>query len=264
MTIGIALAVPDGIALSADTQTTWNQEIRKVKAKSGEEVELETPIRQPVGWSMGARKLFRFEYGKNKGAILTAGMTSIGNRTVRAVFKKLEQECPDTDSCEDVVQFLVDGIKAELRVVHQTDRLPDAPFSSLDFVFASFENKDITKPFLSSNLVFSGKLQVDGIANESGHYKRWRNSPDRYGACWIGRTEFVAHIVNHNNPNLPPISGQYNLMTLEDAVSYTKFLAEFTTDFQRFAIMVPDCGKPVTSAILIPDEFRYVENTPPY
>jgi hypothetical protein len=53
-------------------------------------------------------------------------------------------------------------------------------------------------------------------------------------------------------------------MTLEDAVSYTKFLAEFTCDFQRFAIMVPTCGKPVVSAILTPEGFKYVENAPNY
>ena len=30
-----------------------------------------------------------------EGAILTAGMASIGSRTSRAVFKKLEQQCPE-------------------------------------------------------------------------------------------------------------------------------------------------------------------------
>lgn len=268
MTIGIAIAVPDGIALAADTQTFWSKEITKVKAKGIEEpVELEKAIIQPVGWSPGAKKLFPFEYGENgkhKGAILTAGISSIGNRTARAVFKRLEMECHNIDGCEEVVRFLGDGIKAELLEVYQVDELSKAPISVLEFVFTSFENKDITKPFISSNLVFSGTLNIDGTPNTSGHYRRWQNPPNQYGACWIGRTEFVAHIVNHTNKRLPRISGQYHLMTLADAVSYAKFLAEFTCDFQEFAAMVPDCGKPVVSSILTPDEFKYVENAPAF
>ena len=265
MTIGIAIAVPDGIALASDTQTFWSKEITKVKAKGIEKpVELEKPIRQPVGWSPGAKKLFPFEYGAGKGAILTAGMSSIGKRTARAVFKKLEMECPDTNSCEEVVKYLVEGIKTELRGVHQVKELSKAPLSILDFVFVSYENRDITKPFISSNLVFSGTLNIGGSPNTSGHHQRWQNSPYRYGACWIGRVEFVAHIVNHTNPRLPRISGQYHMMTLADAVSYAKFLAEFTCDFQGYAVMVPDCGKPVVSAIVTSDEFKYVENAPAF
>jgi hypothetical protein len=265
MTIGIALAVPDGIALAADTQTLWNKEIAKVKAKGIKEpVELEKPIRQPVGWSPGAKKLFPFEYGKHKAAILTAGISSVGKRTARAVFKKLEMGCPDTDSCEKVVAFLVEGIRTELREVYQVEELSKAPISVLEFVFVSFEKKDITKPFISSNLVFSGTLNIGGSPNTTGHHQRWRNAPNEYGACWIGRTEFIAHIVNHKNPRLPRLSGQYHLMTLADAVSYTKFLAEFTCDFQEYAITVPDCGRPVVSAIVTPHEFKYVENAPAF
>ena len=48
------------------------------------------------------------------------------------------------------------------------------------------------------------------------------------------------------------------MMTLADGVDYTKFLVEFTCDFQRFAVMVPDCGRPITSSTLTPE--RYQEN----
>ena len=52
MTIAIAIAVPDGIALAADSQTTWQKTIEKAKEKgTGREFELEEPIVQPMGWS---------------------------------------------------------------------------------------------------------------------------------------------------------------------------------------------------------------------
>lgn len=266
MTIGIALAVPDGIALCADTQTTWNQDIKQVKIEGQEDLaDLEQPIRQPIGWSKGAKKLFPFKFGPNKAAILTAGMASIGSRSSRSVFKKLEQGSSDIDTCDNAVNYLVQGIQEELRQLHNVDDLSQAPVSAVEFVFAAFEENDITKPYLSSNIVFSGTITINNQPNTSGHYLRWTNTDPtkgRYHACWIGRTDFVAHVVNHKNKKLPPVAGQYHMMTLEDAVSYTKFLAEFTCDFQRFAVMVPDTGKPVVSAVLTPDEFRFVINAP--
>lgn len=265
MSIGIAIAVPDGIALAADTLASWSRTITQVQVKGvAGPVELEKPIIQPAGWSPGAKKLFPFEYGRHKGAILTAGATSIGTRTARAVFKKLEQMCPATDSCQEVVDFLAQGLKAEMLETCQVDELSKAPISVLEFVFVSFENGDITRPLVSSNLVFSGTLSIDGVLNSSGHHLRWQNIPNRYGACWIGRVEFIAHVVNHNNPRLPLVAGQYQLMTLEDAVNYARFLAEFTCDFQDFAVTVPDCGKPVVTAILTPDEFKYIHNPPAF
>jgi len=46
------------------------------------------------------------------------------------------------------------------------------------------------------------------------------------------------------------------MMTLADAVDYTKFLVEFTCDFQRFAVTVPDCGRPIISATLTPGGYE--------
>jgi opacity protein-like surface antigen len=86
MSIGIAIAVPDGIALAADTQTTWNQTILKVKEKqSGKAVELASPIHIPVGWSRMARKLFSVEMNGTIYAIITAGMAHMNSKSMYAV-----------------------------------------------------------------------------------------------------------------------------------------------------------------------------------
>ncbi len=85
----------------------------------------------------------------------------------------------------------------------------------------------------------------------------WTNTQgSRYQGCWIGRAVFITHVVNHNNKDLPSISGQFRFMTLADAVDYTKFLVEFTCDFQRFAPMVPDCGRPIVSATLTTEGYE--------
>jgi hypothetical protein len=260
MTIGIAVAVPDGIALAADTQTTWHQTITTAKEKNtGNEFELQQPIRLPVGWSRMAKKLFPLTFGEVAFAACTSGASSLNNRTMYAVFKSLEHSYTGEPTCNQVTQHLIDGLQNQLRQQHNTDDLASAPITMCHFIIAGFEKKDVSRPFLQSHIVFSGTVTTEEGENSSGHILSWSSLQEQeyqYGGCWIGRAEFITHIVNHNNPKLPPISGQYHLMTLADAVDYTRFLVEFTCDFQRFAIMVPDCGRPITSAILTPEGYQ--------
>jgi len=258
MTIAIAIAVPDGVALAADTQTTWTQTILKAKQKGNkEEFELDKPIVLPVGWSKMTRKLFPLKFNENNFAICTAGAAILNSKTMYAIFKSLEKSYQGNSNCNGVVEYLVEGIKEQFRLHYKTDNLSKAETNTINFIIAGYENQDVSKPFIEKHLVFSGEISFNGNKDFSGHIRTWKNDEQtRYGGCWIGRNEFITHIVNHKNKSLPPISGQYELMSLADAVDYTKFLVEFTCDFQRFAVMVPDCGRPIISATLTPEEYN--------
>jgi len=258
VSIAIAIAVPDGIALAADTQTTWQQTITKAKEKgTGKEFELEQPIVKPMGWSRMARKLFSLQFADDKFAVCTAGATSLNRKTMYSIFKSLEHSYSGNASIGEVREHLVGGLMNELKQHHGIEDLSTAPTLTYDFILAGFEDHDVSKPVIESHLVFSGKAIRDGQEDTSGHILRWATDPtSHYGGCWIGRTEFVTHIVNHSNSALPPIAGQFHLMTLTDAVDYTKFLVEFTCNFQRFAVMVPDCGRPIISATLTPEGYN--------
>ena len=259
MTIAIAIGVPDGIALAADTQTTWTQSITKAKQKdTGEEFELESPIVVPVGWSRMAKKLFPLRFGAHQFAVCSAGTASLNSKTMSAVFKSLEATYKGQGDCPEVAEHLVKGVQEEMKTHLGQDDLSKAPRSTNEFIIAGYEGADVSKPFIESHLVFSGELTIDGKTNSSGHHRRHSNAEgtDRYGGSWIGRTEFISHIVTHQNTALPQIQGQFHLMTLADAVDYTKFLVEFTCDFQRFAVTVPDCGRPIISATLTPEGYE--------
>jgi len=260
MSIGIAIAVPDGIALAADTQTTWNQTILKAKEKSsGREVELADPLRIPVGWSRMARKLFSVDMNGKTYAVITAGMAQLNSKSMYAVIRSSASNYHGDGSMEDVSHFLPDHLKNELaqQLQCRQDELAVQPMNVCEIILATYELRDVAKPVIESHLVFSGTITFHGNPDASGHVLKWSNraEPNRYGGCWIGRSEFITHIVNHKNPQLPSISGQFGMMTLADAVDYTKFLVEFTCDFQRFAVMVPDCGRPITSSTLTPESY---------
>ena len=257
MSIAIAIAVPDGIALAADTQTTWSRTVDRVKEKgTGREVFLESPLLTPVGWSRMARKLFKLTFGGRNFAVATAGVALINKKTPYAILKHLETSYSGPPDFDPVLKHLLDGLKEQLRQHHGVGDLTQAPVLAIDIILAGFAGQDVSKPIVASSVVYSGQPAISGVATHTGDFRRWINAdPNRYGGCWIGRTEFVSHIVNHKNPDLPPISGQYELMTLADAVDYTTFLVRFTCDFQRFAIMVPDVGRPILSATLTPEDY---------
>ncbi|MFP5385130.1 MAG: hypothetical protein ACLGHN_03575 [Bacteriovoracia bacterium] len=251
MTIGVVVSVPDGIALSADTQTSWTTTITKAEIKDPLnaaktiQVDLAKPILQQSGWSSGTKKLFKFKYGSDDqnlkdAAILTAGNASINGQTAYAVLKKIEASCPRTDSCDAVVAYIVDELKKEFKLQYKVDDMNKMPKTISSFIFASFENSDITKPYISNNNIITGPLLV----GQSDHHIN-SSITKSTGCTWIGRVEYIGHILNHSNANLPPIAGQYHLMTLQDAVRYSRFLTEFTCDFQKYAVCVPDCGRPV-------------------
>lgn len=257
MTIAIAIAVPDGIALASDTQTTWNKTILKAKQKgTNEEFELAEPIVLPVGWSKMAKKLFTLKFNENNYAICTAGEAILNSKTMYAIFKSLEKSYKGGSDFNEIVEHLVKGIKDQLKLLHKTEDLSKAKQNISQFIIAGYENQDVSKPLIENHIVFSGEITNLGKKNSSGHIIATKM--DGYGGTWIGRTEFVTHIVNHKNEKLPSISGQYELMSLSDAIDYTKFLVEFTCDFQRFAVVVPDCGRPIISATLTPEGYSEI------
>jgi hypothetical protein len=259
MSIAVAIAVPDGIALAADTQTTWLRSITKAREKgSGREFELETPIKVPLGWSRMARKLFALSFAGHPYALATAGAAVINGKTPYAIARQLEASYRGPEDFDSVRNHLVEGIQTELRAHHGVVDLAAAPPLAIDFMLAAFGRSGVADPLLASHCVYSGSLDLPEGAACVGSHHRWQNQgAHRYGSCWIGHAAFVSHVVEHKNPDLPPISGQYQFMSLADAVDYATFLVRFTCDFQRFAIMIPDAGRPIVSATLTPE--GYVE-----
>jgi hypothetical protein len=258
MSICIAIAVPDGIALATDSQTTWNQTIIKAKRKdTGEEFELAEPIKIPVGWSRMTRKLFNLNLKGKNFAVCVAGVATINHKTSYSIFKSLEKSFEiEIPTFEKVVEHFVNGIKNEFKKQLKRDDIQNADSNLLQFIICGFDNEDVSAPIIQQHYVFTGKMQHNGVDVETGHIVKWKNEGNnKFGGCWIGRTEFIS-LVLHKNQGMPQISGQFHLMSLSDAVDYTKFLVEFTCDYQRFALMVPDCARPIISSTLTPDAYE--------
>ncbi|WP_036380059.1 hypothetical protein [Muricauda sp. MAR_2010_75] len=261
MSICIAIAVPDGIALAADSQTTWNKTINQATQRGTNQVfDLAEPINVPISWSKMARKLFNLNINENEYAICIAGIALLNHKTIYSIFKSLEKSYDGDGSYDNVVRHFLDGIKTELRKQLNIENLAEAQqVLNVEFIVSSHINQDVSKPRIESWLVISGTITVNEVPLTTGEYNKWTNIVDghhTFGGCWIGRTEFISHLVTHTNAKMPPIQGQYELLSLADAVDYTQFLVDFTCDYQRFAAMVPDCGKPIISSTLTPERYE--------
>ena len=260
MSICIAIAVPDGIALAADSQTTWNKTLRQATQRGTNQVfDLAEPISIPISWSRMARKLFNLKIVEKEYAICIAGTALLNHKTIYSIFKSLEKSYQGDGSFDNVVRHFVDGIKSELRKQLKIENLSEAEqVLIVEFIMSGYIDQDVSKPRIESWLVLSGTIQLEGEPLTTGEFKKWTNivaGQHTFGGCWIGRAEFISHLVTHDNAKMPQIQGQYELLSLADAVDYTQFLVDFTCDYQRFAAMVPDCGKPIISSTLTPESY---------
>jgi len=205
-----------------------------------------------------SRKLFPLKFKEYQFTVCVAGVAILNSKTIYSIFKSMEKAYSGNQNPKDIIDYLAKGIKDQFKLHYKTEELSRIGLNILEFIISGYENQDVSKPFIESHMVFSGEININGKKDTSGHRVTWGNSDqtNRYGGCWIGRQEFISHIISHKNNQLPPIQGQFGFMTLADAIDYTKFLVNFTCDFQRFAIMVPDCGRPIISATLTPEEYK--------
>ena len=124
MTICIAMVVPDGIALAADTQISWNKTITKaINKDTGEEFELQTPIEIPMGWSKMAKKLFPLTFGGVKYAACIAGSALLNSKTMYAIFKSLEKTYDRNLNYNDIINYYIEGIKNQLRIQYNIENI---------------------------------------------------------------------------------------------------------------------------------------------
>src|SRR4051812_27244854 len=116
MTICVAFSVPDGIALAADSQTTWMETTSHSIKKGTQEVfELESPIVKPVGWSRMAKKLFKMKFGERHFAFCIAGSALINKKTIYSIFKSMEKRYSGTTEFSNIVPFVISELLTEIK-----------------------------------------------------------------------------------------------------------------------------------------------------
>ncbi|MCX6234830.1 MAG: hypothetical protein NT175_08945 [Bacteroidetes bacterium] len=243
MTLVVSLRVPDGVVLAADSLQTAQVAIQpgvkdfKVKnPKTGEEIPfgdlILPPIMMPTSTFSYAQKLFSFQ---DKFGVATFGSAVINNRTIYNHIKNLEL-----------------STKKEVKSVSETGEI------LMDY----FTNQ------LQEQLKTSGQKLIKGQIVMGFHVVGYETANDLFGhtvdvaigetpiskmidgiGCTVsGDTEVVRKIweIGQGTNRAP----NYGSFSLKDAIDYVEFLINTTTNFQRFANMIPTVGGSVDIALI--------------
>ena len=240
MTLVVSLRIADGVILSADSLQTsissLQPELKDFKVKSpttGEEINIPKvklpPISIPSSTSSYAQKLFSF---KKKYGVAIFGSNILNGRTIYNHIKTLEKSI-DGDISLDEVQTRI-----------QTYFQPQ-----VDKQIAAFPNYNKTRTLFGLQIVgFENEDDVTGTTLEfnfgvSSNIQKHKN----LGWTISGDTGFALKIFEAAKQRSPINIGAFSL---QDGIDFCEFLTNSTTEFQRFANMIPTVGGSVDIALL--------------
>jgi len=240
MTLVVSLRIADGVVLSADSlQTTIGTiqpELKNFKVRSpktGEIINVPTvklpPINIPSSTSSFAQKLFPF---KGKYGIAIFGSNILNGRTIYNHIKVLETSIQEKELTlnevgERIKEYFENEVKIQIKSIPAIN--PDRPIFGLQIV--GFKNgKDITGTTLEYN--FGSKTTF--------------NEHKGIGSTVSG-DNFIAMKIFEAQRRSPINFGAFSL---QDGIDFCKFLTNTTSDYQRFANMIPTVGGNVDIALI--------------
>lgn len=227
MSLVVAVFVPTGIVLAADSRTTIQSTATKQTA-GGTEV-----VHTPLVLSDSSSKVFALP---NSGAgVLTHGDAILRDLPVESYLKRFaeKQDRPGT-RIEEIAGRIHDFFRA------------NAPENRALFIVAGYDEED--------GLAVPHVHTVDsGLADGPSRNNIDREGRLQYGVLRGGDTAVVDRLITAES--LPP----FHLMPLPDAVDYARFLIETTIQTLRFEPRFPSVGGPVDILSITPESMRFVQ-----
>lgn len=245
MTLVVSLRIPDGVVLAADSLQTSIGRLMpgfpknyKFKTKSGVEINSDDlklpPIPIPTSTSSFAQKLFPF---RGKFGIATFGLGIINGRTVYNHIRNLEEiEHQKADTVTEVATLIRSYFDKEVRT--QLASVKDQPQPPPGQLIVGFHVAGY-----DSNSIFGKTAEVTIVhGNEIKGNREWND----IGCTVSGDTQFAGKVFELQSAR--PVN--YASFSLQDAVDYAQFLINSTSQYQRFADMIPTVGGEVDVALI--------------
>lgn len=249
----MAVAVPEGVAVGADSRMTYGN---------------------PRGWPRTASdygyKVFELT---DRVAAATFGWAYINRKNISSLIEefKLGPVASTKARFEDeVVPLMADFFQQQYdqHIAAKYDAPVAAGTTAFGFVVAGYASPNQNSVAKLTELLLPGKII------------RQRNTNGGPGAAWAGQYDVVSRLIKGWDPitygQVPgaaqPIldKGEYLVrfqnMTLQDAVDFVVFLIRTTIDMQRFSDgtlvspgALPGVGGPIDIAVVTPYAFKWVQ-----
>jgi hypothetical protein len=253
MTMNVSVRVPDGIVLASDSlaasvvplqaQVAVSMKCQQCGHENPPGVIQVPPVPVPGSSTPLASKLFYIgNYGLTFFGASAINSRSMFNHVMVYRTTKHKPEMQLGDIAEGLAEQLQDAIGAE-------KLLEDAPKGSVigGFQICGYDEGDIDV----------GRTIV--VHLKAGEPAERQEVAGGYGATVTGYQEIAKMLFSL------PSGGQsaqpnYASMTIPDAIDYARFLVQTTSDYHRFADMVPPVGGPTEIALITKwIGFRWIE-----
>jgi len=234
MTLVVSLIVPDGVVLAADSLATSKGELSIVGQIEGKckecgaklefpELKL-PPIPIPSSTTPFAQKVFNF---KSKFGVAFWGNASVNKQTMYSQMKRLEnQSTEEIISVDGAADIVADYFFKELEVeVGDLNKIP-SDVSAFGFHVVGYESPES----------IIGKVWSIRIG------RTIKKEPHNEFGCTVSGEKQVVSKIWKKDETIPVPRPNYGTFTLQDAIDYADFLIRTTSDYQRFANMIPTVG----------------------
>ncbi|OPY67603.1 MAG: hypothetical protein A4E57_02195 [Syntrophorhabdaceae bacterium PtaU1.Bin034] len=247
MPIAVAVAVPEGVALAVDTYMSANEAIGP----------LEGPDRfRPAGIPFAVdqpgdqKRMFPVRMANSTFVLAFANSAELNDTSLYMVLKSLESKYTGNNIYETVLDYLIEGIKTELKNRAADRRGDGRPVRfEIEFILAGWR-EDGSRPIAKAVTIGLDAQPTSNEDSRDSFTVRQNFPPHPFGCCFSGRSEFPEYLFNGGNGLLPPLNAGFWAMGLKEALDYARFFVEFTCDYQRFSAAKPDCERPVITGIL--------------
>lgn len=242
MTINVSVRVPDGIVIASDSLASsfvplkgkiqFDTKCQKCGHEMGRVIPM-PPIGMPGSSTPLANKLF---YMNNYG-LAFFGQSSINGRSLfNHVLVYRTKEYRSGMKLGEIA----DGLARQLAAAAAADsNLRGAPPGTElgGFQICGYDDEDID----------IGRTSIVNFKAGQGFTKN--DCKDEYSVTVTGVGDVVQKLFS-NPAGAASAKPNFSKMTLPDAIDYARFLVQTTSDYQRFADMVPTVGGPTEIAVI--------------
>lgn len=261
MTLTVSILVPDGIVLGAESMATLSSNLNLICSKcknnffieglSCPKCKEEIKPNFPVSNSIYANKLFKIK-DRNIG-ITTAGSGFVTGRTTESHIREFESiRLVERDTIEDIAKKLGEYFLEQAKNVLSPEKFKNFPtgINFIQFLVSGYNDVDISKGDVkigkSFNVIVGKELKIESV-HEKG-----------YGTHIQGDSRVVLKLWK-KDPEIPIADVPFNLLPLQDAIDYARFLIKTTIGYHRFAVMLPTCGGEIEIAVITPQNgFQWI------
>lgn len=235
MTINVVIVVPDGVVVACDSMATSTAQVVSQQGPTIPVPRNSTPL---------ATKLFYVD----DYAVTFFGASSLNGRTLfnhvmnyRAKVHRPEWNMERVS--KEISEILSTAVKSDPQIKGITNKLT---------LIVGFQICGYNEGDLDFGRQCLNQITADGNVSISQSLSQY--------ALYVSGDQRVVQKLFGQNPNQPIEGPNFNSMTLADAIDYARFLVDATSDYHRFAEMVPTVGGHTDVAVITKwIGFRFVD-----